>query len=311
MAAELLKRIFEREIASQLFPDDMFLTNSRNDDKYAGSTNSVELPNAGTIPTVKVNRVTVPATITQRTDVAHNYELEELTTDPTLFQWTEALGGGGRINYDKRADLFSQHQGSIREKAANRTIYKWGASLLVASGNLFASTGSVGRPATGPSQTGSRKEILEADLLRVKELFDRQNVPLTGRHMLITGAQHTDLLKIARFTEADKLGRAGAIANGAVGTIHGFSVFVRSSVAVTNGSDVMKAEGAAAAATDQDVALFWQRDHVRKALGRIKAFINLDESAYYGDIMSFGVMFGAVLSRNDGIGVAGIFEDTV
>lgn len=311
MAAELLKRIFEREIASQLFPDDSFLVHSRNDDKYAGSTNSVELPNAGTIPSVKVNRSSVPATITQRTDVAHNYTLEELTTDPTLFKWTEALSGGGTINYDKRRDLYEQHQNSIREKATNRAIYKWAAGVATGNGNLFASTSAAARAATGPSQTGTRLRIIEADILKVKALFDRTEVPMNDRYALVTADQYTDLLVTERFTEADKLGYAGAISSGAVGTIHGFQVFLRSSAVVVNTSNVLKAEGAVGAAADQDTALFWQSSMVRKALGRIEAFINLKEAAYYGDLMSFGVMFGAVASRNDGIGIAGIYEDNV
>lgn len=309
MAPELLVRIFESEIASQLFPDGGFIVHARVDDRYAGSTNSVELPNAGTIPAVSVDRSSYPATIAQRTDVAHQYVMEELSTDPTHLLWHESLApGGGRVAYNKRADVIAQHAGSLMDKAERRAIAAWVAGLTTGNGQLIPSTGG-NRTAAGPSQTGNRKRLVEADVLSAKLILDRQEVPQAGRAMIITPDQHTDLILLDRFSTPDKYG-AARIPSGAVGMIHGFTVYVRSYTAVTDGSNVIKAEGAAAAATDQDVAVFWHRDFVRRALGGIKAFINTDEAAYYGDILSYAMMFGAVQSRNDLKGIVAVYEDT-
>ncbi len=313
MAAEILTRAFESEIQNQLFPDGTFLSQSRNDDKFAGSTNSVEIPNSGTIPAVTVDRGVYPGTIAQRTDVAHQYILEELTTDPTHLPWHESLApGGGRLAYDKRASVIEQHSESLNEKGENRAIVKWLAQVTVAAGTLIPSTGA-GRATGGASQTGTRKKILEVDILAIKTKFDRLNVKLADRMMLVTGEQHGDLLEIDRFTSAERIGLGGRIVEGSVGRVHGFDVFVRSFTAISDStnSDLINAEGAAAAAGDQDVAVFWQKNAVRKALGGIHAFVDLDKADFYGDILAYAIMFGAVTSRNDGIGVAAIFEDVV
>ena len=93
--------------------------------------------------------------------------------------------------------------------------------------------------------------------------------------------------------------------------IHGFSVFMRSKVGVANSSDVIKAEGAAAAAGDQDVMMLWQSDMVRRAVGAFKIFFSNSDPAYQGDVLSAAIRFGAQKTRNDGKGIVGIFENTV
>ena len=311
MAAELLRRLFESEIQDQLFPDGGFLSNSMSDDDYAGATNTVEIPNSGTIPAATVDRSVYPATVSQRNDVPHQYTMEEITTDPTHLPRHESLDPkGGRIAYNKRQSVMFQHSGVLTEKAEDRAIIKWLGQVSVANGNLLASTGTT-RAAGGASQTGNRKGLAEADIKNAKVKLDKQNIPQEGRFLLVTADQHGDLLLIDRFTSAERIGQGGRIINGSVGKIYGFNVFVRSKTAVTDGSDALKAEGAVAAATDQDIAVFWHRGFVRKAKGAIHAYVRLNDPTYYGDIVSFGLMFGGVQARNDGAGVGAIFEDTV
>lgn len=300
---ELLKRLFHTEIQPLLFRDDGFLSHTKNDDAFVNN-NTVELPNSGTIPAVAVDRVTLPATIAKRTDVAHQYTLEELTTDPTLLQDSEEL----TVAYSKRASILDQHAKEIMQKASDRALYAWAVDVPAAS--ILPSTGGTGRPAPGPSQTGNRKEFLKADILSAKRILDRDDVPTTDRHMLVTADQHSDLLAIDDFVRADALAFSN-IPEGMVGRIFGLTIWMRSRAITTNGSDAIKTEAAAAAATDQDAAVLWQAGMVRTAMGATKIFTDIGKPEFYGDIFSAMKRFGAVKTRNDNKGIVVLFEDTV
>jgi len=302
--AELLTRYFHTEIQPLLFPGNSFMQRALNDDAFV-NYNSVELPHSGTIPSVSVDRSSLPATIAKRTDAATNYLLEELTTDPTLLQDSESY----IVNYDKRASILDQHAKQINTKAADRALYKWAAGLN--AGHTFKSTGAT-RTASGPSQTGNRNKFTVADIIKVRQKFFaddviNENADLMGVAIL-TPAQYGDLLELSNVTEAQKYGRA-TFPSGVVDRVLGFDIYVRSRVIVFNASDALKAEGAAAAATDQDAAFFYHPNFVRRAKGAVKAYVNPDKAEYYGTIFSMMVRFGASIVRNDNKGVATIIED--
>lgn len=304
MAAELLKRQFLSEIQPKLFPSYGFLSRALNDDAFV-NVNTVELPHSGTIPDVAVDRSSLPATIAKRTDAATNYTLEELTSDPTLLQDSEAL----TVAYDKRASILDQHAQKQMQKCGNRALYAWAGGAAT----YIPSTGS-SRAATGASQTGNRRALTLADLLEVKRRFHADDVipdnsPVNGI-AVITPSMYNDILGISQLTDAEKFGTPG-LPQGVVSRILGFDIYVRSSVVVTDNSDVLKSEGAAAAATDQDAAVFYAPNMVRRAKGGVKVYVDNDKPEYYGSVFSTMVRFGATFARNDNKGVYLLFEDTV
>lgn len=303
-AAELLTRYFHTEIQPKLFPGNSFLQRALNDDAFVNN-NSVELPHSGTIPSVQVDRSSLPATIAKRTDAASQYVLEELTTDPTLLQDSEGLV----VAYNKRSSILDQHALQINTKAADRALYKWAAGAD--SGHIMVSTGTA-RAATGPSQTGNRKAFSKADIILVRQKFFaddviNENAELMGIAIL-TPAQYGDLLGISDLTEAQKYGRA-TFPSGVIDRVLGFDIYVRSRVTVLNSSNALKSEGAAAAADDQDAALFYHPNFVRRAKGANKVYIDVDKPEYYGTVMSVMQRFGASPARNDNKGICLLYED--
>lgn len=304
MAAELLKRQFTREIKPILFPSSLFLTRALNDNAFVNN-NSVELPHSGTLPDVEVDRATVPATITQRTDAPTNYVLEELTTSPTLIKDSEEL----TVAYGKRQSVMMQHGKKINTKAADRALFKWAGGAV----NYVPTTGN-SKAAKGTGQTGNRRKIILDNILEMKERFHSDDVmpdnePVNGI-AVVTPQMMSDILTIEQLTDAEKFGRAG-LPEGVVMRALGFDWVVRSRVLTLDGADTLKAEGAAGAATDQDAALFYHPDYVRRALGSVKVYVDDDKPEYYGSIMSTMVRFGASPARNDNKGVYLLFEDTI
>lgn len=306
MAAELLKRQFTKEIQPKLFPGNSFLSRALNDDIYVNG-DSVQLAHSGTIPAVQVNRTVLPAPIAKRTDAPTEYLLEELTSDPTLLQYSEEL----TINYAKRASILDQHAKSINTKAADRSLNKWAAGADAA--RIIPSTGSarVAGNSLG-SQTGNRKAFTEADILNIQRLFFADDIvnelgDIQGV-AVITPRQYSDLIALDSFKRADAYGQSN-IPNGVVRRAYGFDFYVRSRVNTLTSGDALKAEGAVAAATDQDAALFYSPEYVRRASGVIQPFLDLDKPEYYGSIFSMLVRFGAQVARNDNKGVYILFED--
>lgn len=296
MAAELLVRKFLAEITPKLFPDDSFMSKSLNDSAFVNG-NSVELPHSGTIPSVAVNRSSLPGTIAKRTDAATQYLLEELTSDPTLLQDSEAL----IVAYGKRASILKQHVDKINAKAANRVLYNWaatGASNVVTTGTA--------RATSSPSATGTRKAVTKANIISAIALLNQQEVPLGGRSILLPADMYQDILGIDEFTRADAFGKSN-IPDGVIGSIFGLTVYMRSSSVVMTGVTI-KAEGAAGAAADNQAAVLWHSDFVRTAVGAKKVFIDSDNPAYYGSIFSAMARHGSLRARNDNKGVVTISE---
>jgi hypothetical protein len=308
MAAEILKRYFHGEIQELLFPTHGWLSRSINDNAFVNN-DSVQLPHAGTLPAVVVNRVILPATISKRTDIPTEYKLEELTTDPTLLQDSEALV----VAYDKRASILKQQAQLINKKGADRALVKWAAGANEAG--TFATTGAA-RPAgnSNGGQTGNRKAMTEADLVTIQGKFFADDVVTELEDVqgiaIITPRMYADLITLDNFKRADAYGVSN-IPSGVVRRAYGFDFYVRSSVIVADNANAIVAEGSVPAATHQDAALFYSPSFVRKALGERKTYLNADLAEYYGSIFSMMVRFGASPARNDGKGIYLIYEDNV
>jgi hypothetical protein len=310
--SELLTRYFTTEIVPNLFPSTGFMSRAKRDDDKVNN-NTVELHNAGAVPNVEVDRVVLPAPISQRSDTPHSYDLEELTSNPTLLRNLEVLLEMGGMN--KRADILKDHIAAIRERAAKRTLVKWATGL--SSGAIVATTGAT-RQAESKNgvQTGNRKAVTIDNIAAIQQIFHKQDVLPENEDLMgvavIPYSMKTDLIKLAQFTDADRAGAGrSSLPGGVLARAFGFDWYVRSEALLLSSGDALKAEGAAEAAADQNAALFYSPNYVRLAMGAIRADVSEYKPEYYGHIMSSLAMFGAVAARNDKKGIALLFEDNV
>ena len=304
MAAELLTRLFLSEITEALRADNSFMAYAKNDDAFVNN-NSVELPHAGTDPTIVIDRSSFPASTAQRTDVATQYVLEELSSDPTHLQYSEELV----VAYNKRASILEQHIRSLKEKKGDRCAYYWAAQVkTIDSTNQIPTTGTGTRASDAPGSTVANvKKLTKADILKGKNLMDKDNVPMTGRYLLIPPSMLSDILELDEFTRMDAYGKSN-IPDGWVGLIFGFNVVMRSLVTAYDSSYDIKDTETATATTDVAGAIMYHRDSVRRANGEVKVFLNVERPEYYGSIISAATRFGAKEARNDGKGIVTIVE---
>jgi N4-gp56 family major capsid protein len=97
--------------------------------------------------------------------------------------------------------------------------------LLALYSGLSQSTGSAGI------------DIDEETILSAKLLLDEADAPRNDRTLLIAPSQEKSLLRIPRFTEADKIADKGkSLKEGKLGRIHGFDVFVSTNIPTAGGA---------------------------------------------------------------------------
>lgn len=306
MSAELLTRLFTKEIQPKLFPNNDWLSRSKSDDAFVNN-NTVELPHSGDISDALVDPTSFPLPVEKRTDVATNYQMSVIANKPVHLEIDENL----TVAYDKRSSILDQQAKKIMQTVGETALYNWAAGAA----SFIPTTGTT-RAAEGASQTGNRKGIAKNDIISARQRFFVDDITggLSSNGVqgiaIITPAQYSDLLKISEFVDGEKYGRSN-IPDGVISRAFGFDFYIRSSVVVTNNSDALKAQGAAAAATDQDAAIFYSPEYVRRAKSGIQVLVDDNKPEYLGGIMNARCRFGAAPARNDNKGVYLMFEDTV
>jgi hypothetical protein len=303
--AELLTRQFTSEITKLLFANNDWLSRSKSDDAFVNN-NAVELPHSGGISEALVDPTSFPLTIEKRTDVATNYIMSVIANKPVHLEIDENL----TVAYDKRASILEQQAKEIMKTVGETALYNWAAGAA----NYIPTTGTTRTANTAAGQTGNRKGIDIADINDINTRFYEDDI-VGGTDgvngiAIITPKQLSDLRNISQFTDAEKYGSSN-LASGVAVRAFGFDFYIRSSVVRTNNSDVLKAQGAAAAVTDQDAAIFYSPEFVRRAKSGIQVLFADNTPEYLGGIMNARCRFGAAPARNDNKGVYLMFEDTI
>ena len=326
MASILATQAFAADIAQSLWAANEFLSHAKDDSQWV-NYDKVNLPHAGTVPTVTKGALTTGidnSALTKRTDAASQYSLAALRTTPTWIEYNEAMV----VNYNKRQSVLDEHKNALIDALAVNVLHDWAAggdsegsgvpSIVDTSGG----TRNVGLPTLGGggAVTGTRKGVAYNDVLEVITTMNAHNIPAGGRYAIISAEMFADLLKLSEFKSSDYVDRK-PIPNAPL-TFRwlGIDWYVRSFVASfskhdpdagtpVNGS--LKAWNAASAASDCGVGLFWHKDFVRKAKGGVEVFLNLRDASLQGDKLSALARYGAIGARDDNKGIVTLVEHWV
>ena len=187
------KEIWQRTIIEGLFADNTFAGKAVNDDAYVNQGKTVHIPNAGSPSKVVINRTTIPASASERTDADVDYSLDELTTDPVHIPHADTV----ELSYDKRNSVISQDRQKLIEEASQNLLYKWNPG----STNFVRTTGGAVAAHTA-SATGNRKALTKADILSLMTKFNADNVPMSDRYILLDAQMYAQLLRDLTETEA-------------------------------------------------------------------------------------------------------------
>lgn len=296
---DYLTRLFSKDLAENLYPDNSFYKKSINDTPFV-SGDEVILPHAGTAPNVVVDRDGKGVPV-KRQDTHHKYGLGEFTTDPTWLQYSEEL----LANYAKRKSILYNHQMALNTSFADYIAIEW-AKANTGAANVVRTSGDDRPSSVG---TGNRKAITLADLLAIQVKMNNDEIPQEGRYALITSQQLADMLNIEEVKSSD-FNNSKPLVPGTIGRFLGIDFFVRSKTArLTATAATVRDFGTTTVAdTDCAAAIFWHKDFVRSAKGSNQVFLDSRNPEYYGDIMSALCRFGGTYARKDGKGVYNLVE---
>lgn len=302
---------FSRELQKQLFPDNSFFKKSRTETGIGADVESVEIPIAGDVGAALSGNPVLPVAITSRTDNVKSYTVEQLYTSPYLVTREESIV----LNYDKVTDLAQSLAMSINTRAGNISATEWGATL---SSNIVRTTGSTGRATAVTGTTGNRKPIIKVDMLDVRKLFNKMNLPSLGKDSIwgiLTPEMVDDLLNIAEFVDADKTGELSKLKNGDIGFIMGMNLMMRNNDIGSTGvmynvdSTTKRTVDETLGVTDNAAGIFWHKAMVRHAEGHAETIINRKPAGYLGaTVIESVVRFGATFDRTDQKGIVALVE---
>lgn len=298
----LNKEIWLNTIQENFFPDDSFAVHSVDDSQFV-SNKTVHIPNAGAPSGVKINRIDAQkgsnAGTAKRTDNDLTYDIDELTTDPVYIPNIETV----ELSYDKRQSVLANDRQQLQDTAHQNLLYRW-----YVKGNAIETTGSARAAHTSATATGTRKAITKADVLALDIQFNKNNVPVKDRFLLLDAVMYADLLDALTGTELSAFLASANAQEGIVGKLFSFNVMMRSQVLKCKANKDLLMFSETAIAAECAVGLAWQKTCVSRALGELKMFDTTDDPTWYGDIYSFLLRTGGSPRRYDKLGIIPLVE---
>lgn len=278
--------IWRQDIVENLFPANAFSQFAVNHDANVLEGAVVHIPRAGAAPSVTRNRSTFPAAVTTRTDTDLNYQLTEYSTDPVHLKNVERY----ELSYDKRMSILGEHISALREIVHDDLLHTWVGNGLPA-GNIVQTSGTL---------VGGKRDVVLADILKIKNAMDKANILEEGRYLLMPPDLYNQLFSVADLVNAEILGRHN-LPGGQHTQVLGFTILRRSYTPILDAALAVKVKGAAPVATDRQSCVAWSRYSVARALGEVNLFETVNDPLYYGDIYSAQVRAGGIRLRPSGV----------
>ncbi len=327
--AGLSREIWENHILENLFPNNSFLESFLDESEYV-NYKTVHSPQAGAAPTVTVDPVFplnggAGLNVTQRTDSLVDWNIHVFFAGPLVITNTEEV----ELSYNKRESVLYEMEMELRRVIAeNLLIYcaPTGTATLPANlgggtnVNILRTTGitnndpnsaPVAAPAYTTGATNNRLVYGLWDFANVKLFMDNQNIPDEDRAVVMSPNAERQLVNDMIATKyRGSLGDVFDLKTGRVDVLMGFKIYHRSQVMQYNNAatPVVKAYGAAGAATDNDCMLFWQKAGLAKAFGDIHVYSQMDSPTHAGDIFSVLIRMGATKKRYSELGVVALVQ---
>jgi hypothetical protein len=294
----LQKEIWLSSIIAQLFALNTFAVRSIDHSAFVNNK-TVHVPAAGSLTA----STTKPTAAQTRTDTDLSYDLQNYYVPWIVVERLEQV----ELSYNMRESISAQIVAAIQDLMYRNLITGWlpsGFTKLATTGGAAGKTVA----ATAPSATGTRYAMSKADVLAVRKQFDKWDIPLEGRCLLLSADMYNQLLQDLTEAEGNAFLSTANAGSGIVGKIYGFEVYMRSTVLTMTGAGAIKT--GAAAGTDGEGGLAWHAGSVSRAIGKVNVYGNNGDPTLYGDAISCDCRAGGRNIRSGGIGVLAIYQGT-
>jgi hypothetical protein len=270
------QQIFTDVLLKKLYPEGSWLNRFGNFDAFVHA-NTINLSEIGAEPEVVKDNNTWPLTPAQRTDTGIAIPLATFDTKPTHITNVEEL----ETNYSKTESAVEQHVAALRNQVCKSAAY-----------NIAPAKHSVDTPVlktSGADRGDGNRRLTYADVLALRKEFNKANMPMEGRVLLLSSDHEADLM----LEDSD---RYNAVMQS--GKIAGFDVYVENRTPFYTESGN---KSAATATEGQQSSIAFVASETMRAMGDVKGEPEERWAEYRGWVFGAQIRFVAQALRNKGI----------
>lgn len=279
----LNKQVWTSQLMKNFYPEYLFLTYAQDFSNLV-ENDKIHIPEMGADPNVLINNITYPVAVTERVDIDQEITLDEFDTENTMVRNAEAV----EMSYDKVESVIYGHKQTL------------GATTAEKAAHAYAPTGNtVNTPVlvtTGEDNGEGFKRMLPKDILKLSKLWNKNNIPLDGRYLVLDPDHLEDLIEFDLKSFKD----ITDFVNGKPKRFGGFNILTFSKNPRYNDATLVKS--AFGSVTGSPSSFAFHNKEVMKADGTIKMFSTIDDPKERASIIGFNKRFVALPIRNQGIG---------
>lgn len=214
----------------------------------------IHMIDVGGDPDVLINNTTYPIAIQEISDTDAVFGLDKFQTKATPVTDDELYAS----SYDKMASLKERHQVKITESKFAKAIHALAPQTNVAKTPVLKTTGAI-----EGGGTSGRRMLQFSDIIRLKNEFDNQQIPIQGRRLVLCSDHVNDLLLTdQKFKDQYYNYTTGKIAN-----MYGFEVYEYCANPTYKTTGAKVAFGAAIGSNEYQASVAFYKDRVFKATG--------------------------------------------
>lgn len=278
----ILAEYFEKEVESQLYRDNSFMSRLKNVNQHL-QFKTIHIPQyTNQISVVKNASVTLTKDADLATETDLTYVIDDFSMDkPLVVQDIDEL----QTSYDKMSNVFSNTVKQFAEYIANEIL-----SILItdaeAKSVIVETTGSAG-VANGSDNVANKKQLIYADLLEAKKQMDLQDVSGEGRVCLLDPVLYHELISDDQVLKFINYGANPVAPEAKVPMLAGFELMTRSTVGESSSGN-------------SRIAFCFVANEVIVADEKPQIYTSIKDTTWLGDAVRVRQAVGAVNPRTDG-----------
>lgn len=253
--AGVLTEIWTGELIKTLRAGDTatFLDGIPDYSQYA-ENDVIHMIDVGGDPDVLINNTTYPIEVQEINDSDAVFSLDKFQTKATPVKDDELYAS----SYDKMASLKDRHAEAINVSKYAKAIHALAPDKTVAKTPVLKTTGEI----VGGGETG-RRRLQMSDIIALKDAFDKAQIPLQGRRLVLCSDHVNDLL----LTDQKFKDQYYNYTTGKISNLYSFEIFEYCNNPVYKADGTKVKFGTAAGANEYQASVAFHTKQAFKATG--------------------------------------------
>lgn len=219
---------------------------------------AIHFVDVGADPEILVNNTTYPLAVQDLPDGDKSVSLDKFQSRPTPVTDDELHA----ISYDKMALIIEKHKDMFFEKKYSRAIHSLAPAENTAKTPVITTTGDV--------TPDGRKKLTRADIVSLKNKFDKLRIPKEGRILVLCADHVADLLETDQRFEK----QVYDYTTGKIAKMYGFDVYEYDECPYYDTTTLKKkAYGAVTGENDRQSSVAFTTKRAMRADGSTKSYL--------------------------------------